>query len=100
MLSHVLRHFSLEAAKWNGTVVLGMFVIWACVVGCVVSSIISQPFDRKQRIFWIVLVIVLPLLGVLSYLPFAFHKEDIPHIFLRKKKRTKRGDGPGSAAAL
>jgi hypothetical protein len=91
MMSHILRHFSLQAAKWNSTVVLGMTLVWICVLGCVISSILSQPFERKQRIFWVVLVIAVPFLGVLSYLPFAFHKDELPHIFLHKKKRTKRG---------
>jgi hypothetical protein len=89
-MSHILNHFSLQAAKWNSGIVLALVVIWAGVLACVVSSIFSQPFDRKQRTFWIGLVILVPFLGVLSYLPFAFRKEELPHIFLRKKKRHRR----------
>ena len=90
MLSHLLNHFSLQAAKWNGLVLVALLFIWACVVACVISSIVTQPFDRRQRIAWIALVILLPFLGVLSYLPFAFRKEDLPHIFIRKKKRPRK----------
>ncbi len=71
-------------------VVVALLIIWAGVIGCVISSIVAQPFDRKQRIFWITLVILLPFIGVLSYLPFAFRKEEIPHIFMRKSKRPRK----------
>ncbi|HEX4085472.1 MAG TPA: hypothetical protein VHY22_11210 [Chthoniobacteraceae bacterium] len=89
-MSQILRHFSLQAAAWNGTVVFAIILLWCGVVGCVISSIIAQPFDRRQRIFWIAMVVLLPLVGVLSYLPFSFRKEDLPHIFIRKKKRSKK----------
>jgi len=93
-MSHLLNHFSLEAAKWNGLIVASLLIVWAAVLGCVISSILSQPFERTQRRFWIAIVILLPILGVLAYLPFAFHKEDLPHIFQRKKKRSKKGKPP------
>jgi hypothetical protein len=32
----------------------------------------------------------IPLLGVLAYLPFSFNKEDLPHIFLAKAKKSKK----------
>lgn len=89
-MSHILNHFSLQAAKWNGSIVAALVFVWVLVIGCVISSILTQPFDRKQRIFWIAIVIVLPMVGVLSYLPFAFRKEDLPHIFLRKKKHSRK----------
>lgn len=89
-MSHLLNRFSFQAAKWNSWVILLLLFIWACVLGCVIASILTQPFDRKQRIFWIALVILLPFVGLLSYLPFAFRKEDLPHIFLRKSKRHRK----------
>jgi MFS-type transporter involved in bile tolerance (Atg22 family) len=89
-MSHILNHFSLQAAKWNSWTVVSLFLIWAGVVGCVISSIVTQPFDRKQRIFWIAIVVLIPFLGVLSYLPFAFRKEDLPRIFMRKSRSSKR----------
>ncbi len=97
-MTHLLYHFSLHASKLNAEVVLAMVLIWAGVLGCVISSILSQPFDRKQQIFWIALAVLLPFLGVLSYLPFAFRKEELPHIFLRKSKRHKRkkADNPSA----
>jgi uncharacterized protein YacL len=89
-MSHLLNHFSLQAAKWNTWVVLALIIIWAGVVACVISSILAQPFDRKQRTFWIAIVIVVPFLGVLSYLPFALKREELPHFFMRRHKKSRR----------
>ncbi|MGA3169838.1 MAG: hypothetical protein ABSE62_02390 [Chthoniobacteraceae bacterium] len=90
MMSHLLNRFSLQAAKWNGSVAFALVVIWIAVLGCILSSILTQPFDRQQRIFWVAIVILLPGIGVLAYLPFAFRKEELPHIFQRKVKHSKR----------
>ena len=70
---------------------LALFLIWVCVISCVVSSILNQPFDRKQRVFWVTVVILFPVLGVLAYLPFAFRKENLPVIFLRHRKHGRKG---------
>jgi len=85
-VSNLINRFSLHPTDWNGWVGFALILIWACVVACVISSILTQPFDRAQRTFWIAIVIVLPLLGILAYLPFAFRKENLPHIFLRRGK--------------
>jgi len=98
-MTHLLNRFSFQAGNWNGLVSAVLFLIWLAVVGCVVSSILVQPFDRKQRIFWIAVVVLLPPVGILAYLPFAFRKEDLPHIFLRhKKKKTRKSKSHESGA--
>jgi MFS family permease len=96
-MSRLLNHFSLQGAKWNESIVVALIFIWAAVLACVISSILTQPFDRKQRLFWIAMVILLPFLGVLAYLPFAFRKEELPHIFQRKRKRSRRSKPPSSS---
>jgi MFS-type transporter involved in bile tolerance (Atg22 family) len=89
-MSHLLNRFSFQAAKWNSWIILVLIFIWVCVLACVIGSILAQPFDRKQRIFWIAIVILLPFLGILSYLPFAFRKEELPLMFMRKSKRHRK----------
>ena len=95
-LSHILNHFSLQAAKWSSSVLITLLIVWLAVLGCIYSSILTQPFERRQRIFWLLAVTLLPIIGVLTYLPFAFRKEELPHIFLRKSKRPRkaRPDNP------
>ena len=72
-------------------VIVALLLIWATVLACVISSICAQPFDGRQRIFWIGLVVLLPFLGILAYLPFAFRKEELPHIFRIKRKHSRKG---------
>jgi len=88
-MSHLLNRFSLHAAQWNDYVPLAMIMIWIAVVACVISSVMAQPFDRQQRIFWMAMVILLPGVGVLAYLPFAFKKEELPLMFQRKSRHLK-----------
>lgn len=92
----ILSRFSLKDAKFEPAVILGGLAIWALVVACAISSILKQPFTRQQRLFWICLVIGLPFIGVLAYLPFSFRREELPQIFMGKPRdRTRRGDSPG-----
>ena len=97
-MSHIFSHFSVQATKWSGTVSFALMIIWCSVVLCTISSIFVQPFDRRQRIFWIALVILVPVLGILAYLPFALRKEEMPHIFMRKRKHSRKSDADESNA--
>jgi len=97
LMTHLLTRFSLHAAQWNSYVPIAMIMIWIAVLACVISSVMAQPFQRQQRIFWMAMVILLPGVGVLAYLPFAFKKEDLPLMFQRKSRRS-RGKGRKQSA--
>ncbi|MGZ5545348.1 MAG: PLDc N-terminal domain-containing protein [Limisphaerales bacterium] len=66
-----LNRFSLDAVKFNDQMFICLVAIWLVVVGTAISSIYSQPFSKKQRLFWVLLVICLPVIGLLIYLPFS-----------------------------
>ncbi|MGZ4961082.1 MAG: PLDc N-terminal domain-containing protein [Limisphaerales bacterium] len=66
-----LNRFSLDAVKFNDQMFICLVAIWLVVIGTAISSIYSQPFSKKQRLFWILLVICLPVIGLLIYLPFS-----------------------------
>ncbi len=85
-MSELLNKFSFQAAKFNTQVLLACIGIWLLVLWCAISSIFSQPFTPRQRNFWLGVVILLPIVGVLAYLPFSFRKEDLPNAFLMKPK--------------
>jgi hypothetical protein len=86
----LLDRFNFQSARWPSGVSLIIFLIWMTVVACIISSILTQPFGPRQRIFWITVVVLLPGVGVLAYLPFAFRKEELPPIFQHRAKRSKR----------
>lgn len=89
-MSELLNRFSLEAAKFNSQVFLSLFLIWIALVYCAVVSINSQGFSDRQRRLWIWIIVGVPLLGLLAYLPFSVRREDLPQVFLMKihKDRT------------
>lgn len=65
------NRFSLDAVKFNSQMLICLVAIWLVVTGTAISSIYSQPFSKKQRLFWVLLVIFLPVVGLLIYLPFS-----------------------------
>jgi hypothetical protein len=91
-VDELFNRFSLEAIKFNSFVLLAMIAAWLVVVCCAVSSIRARPFSARQKLFWVVFVVAVPLVGVLAYLPFSFNREDLPDILLGKghSKHSKR----------
>jgi len=85
--ARLLRKFSLTGGQNTPATNWCAILLWCIVVACTISSILAQPFNRRQRIFWITLVIVVPFIGVLAYIPFSFRMEDMPHIFLPKSNK-------------
>ncbi|MEW6305632.1 MAG: PLDc N-terminal domain-containing protein [Verrucomicrobiota bacterium] len=82
-----LERFSMDSLKFNYQVLMAMIVIWGAVVLCATSSIRSQPFTPRQRTFWLSLVVFVPVLGVLAYLPFSFRPENYHDLAIWKKAK-------------
>jgi hypothetical protein len=99
-MSELLNRFSLEAAKFNGQILLSLLMVWVALILCGVFSINSQGFSPRQRSLWIWIIVCVPLLGLLAYLPFSIRREDLPQVFLmrsqkdRALKKAKRGAHP------
>lgn len=88
-MSSLLARFSIDPSKMDARTELTILAIWLVVVACTVSSILArQPrFDNRQRWFWILLVVCVPVFGLLAYLPFSIRREG--YSFLRKSKEDK-----------
>ena len=67
----LLGRFSLDAVKFDSQLLVCALFVWVLVLVCSVFSIIHQSFTRKQRWFWILMIVCLPGLGLLVYLPFS-----------------------------
>jgi len=90
-MNSLLDRFTLESIKWNTQVEIAVFLLWAAVVGCAISSVLCQPFERGRRIFWICLIVAVPVFGLLAYLPFSFRGEGLPQMFQsRSSKKSRR----------
>jgi len=86
-MGEILNRFSVDAMKMNSQIIACMAIIWFLVWLCTLSSINKQPFTSKQRIFWLIVVTALPLVGVLLYLPFSFRIESYPSLALLRKSK-------------
>lgn len=86
-MREILSRFSWDAIKFNEQVLACMIVVWGAVLLCAMSSIRGQPFSKAQRAFWMALVICLPLLGLLFYLPFSFRASNYPEFFFWRRNR-------------
>ena len=99
-MREILNRFSLEAAKFNWQVFACLLMIWVVLVFCASVSIKSQNFSERQRRAWMWLVVGVPFIGLLVYLPFSIRREDLPQILVlmlqkdRLAKKTKKNALP------
>lgn len=96
-MSEFLNRFSFQLNKLTTQVWGAAAVIWLAVVLCAVFSIINQPFSRRQRGIWLVLVIGVPIFGLLAYLPFSIRRDELPTAFLGRPAAKDRRKTPPRA---
>ncbi len=86
-MKELFSRFSWDAIKFNEQVLVCMIVIWIAVVGCTISSINRQNYSPAQRRFWIAFVTLVPVLGVLCYLPVCFDADKYPELFFWRRSK-------------
>ena len=79
--------FSWDSIKFDYQVLACLILVWTAVVVCAVFSIMSRPFNTWQRVLWIGLIICVPAVGLLFYLPFSLKAEASPEVFFARKTR-------------
>ena len=84
-MKELLSRFSWDAIKFDEQVLACMIVVWLVVVGCAISSINKQSFSVAQRRFWIAFVTLVPVVGVLCYLPACFDANKYPELFFWRR---------------
>jgi len=89
-MSDFLSRFSFNAVKFNWQVAVCMGLIWLALVACAVSSLFTRPWNKRQRVFWILWIICVPGIGLLSYLPFSLNTSRPTAVFSRKQKKHRK----------
>jgi len=79
--------FSWDSIKFDYQVLACLILVWTAVVVCAVFSIMSRPFGVVQRVFWIALIVCVPAVGLLFYLPFSLKADTTPEVFFARKNR-------------
>lgn len=96
-LTKLLDRFDFQTAHWDGRVAVALFIVWGIILACAISSIRSQGLSEGQQRFWTGVVILLPVVGLLAYLPFSVKREEVPHYFRfraqGRPRRAGRADG-------
>ena len=92
-MSELLSRFTFQESKFTTQIWLVAAGLWLAILLCAISSIMAQPFTKKQRVFWIALVTLAPILGLLAYLPFSIRRDELPTAFLIRGTATDRKKG-------
>ncbi|MGB0578604.1 MAG: PLDc N-terminal domain-containing protein [Limisphaerales bacterium] len=85
-----LNDFEINSAKLHWQVQTCAVILWIAVVYCSVWSINTQPFNRKERLLWTVVVVAIPLGGLLAYLIRAGHTASTGALSFWKKPKKKK----------
>ena len=73
-MESILLKFSLTPAPLTKVMWIWMVLIWSLVLLGALASIRSQAFSRRQRLLWSLVVVGVPVLGLLAYLPTSLFK--------------------------
>jgi hypothetical protein len=98
-MSELLNRFHFQESSLTFQVWAAAAGIWMAVLICTISSILNQPFSTRQRIAWVSIVSLLPLLGLLAYLPFSIRRDELPTAFLMRGQSKNRDKKAGKHQA-
>lgn len=90
MFDFFLYNFSIDETKLNWQVKTCAVVLWCIVIYCGVWSINQQPFNRRERMSWTIILIAVPLFGMLIYLFKAWYNASTGALSFWKKPKKKR----------
>ena len=102
-MRELFSRFTFQESKLTTQIWIFALVLWLVVLSCAIASICAQPFSRRQRFVWIALVVCIPILGLLAYLPFSIRRDELPTAFLirgsskERKKNNRRSLPPKSS---
>jgi len=72
----ITRFFTLEALNVTPEVYVGLLGLWVLVTLIGLASALSQPIHPAGRLFWALVIIALPLLGLAVYCLFCLTRAD------------------------
>ena len=101
-MSELLSRFTFQESKLTTQIWVVGLGLWMAILLCAFSSILAQPFTKKQRSFWLLVVMLVPIFGLLVYLPFSIRRDELPTAFLLRgtAKERKKGNSRLAGAPL
>lgn len=87
-MKEILSRFSLDSAKIGSQTISIAVFLYCILVACVIWSINVQPFNKKERSMWTMLVVMFGPLAIIPYLAVAWKNAATGSLsFWRKPKR-------------
>jgi chromate transport protein ChrA len=87
MISQFLSRFDFSDPHFGQEMFFFVAIIWCVVLVSAVWSICSKMQKWPARAFWIAIVVCLPLVGLLLYLPFSIDSDSFQS-FVRFGRRS------------
>jgi hypothetical protein len=75
MLTSFLNKFDFSNPRISGEILFFVALIWCIVVACAVWSIFVKMRSWPARTFWTLMVVGVPVVGLLLYLPFSMDND-------------------------
>ena len=88
-MGSLLNKFSFDETKIDWMIWLMLGCIWLVVAACGVGSVLTQRkrFTPKEVRFWILMIVFLPGIGLLAYLPNAMPRDGFTLLGQPKPKK-------------
>ena len=75
MFTNFLNRFDFSEPRFTSEVFLFLIIIWCVIVSCAIWSICAKIRSLPAKALWILVVIFLPIIGLLLYLPFSMDND-------------------------
>lgn len=87
IMTEFLQKFSFSDGKFAPLGVAAAALLWLVVMACAVWSLWAQPFSKTQRTFWLLVLVCLPGVGLLCYLPFSMNRDRVEKFYRGKRAK-------------
>lgn len=88
-MSHLLQKITLTGENFSLIVVAAVLFVWLMVLACAYHSILSQQIAASKKKMWLYIVTLLPIFGLVVYLPFSIDKEHLVNLPIWKRFKSR-----------
>ena len=90
MLDPILQKLDFSGPNLGKQALVLCIVLYCLVLACTFSSIYSQGFSNRKKLFWAGIVLLIPFGGILLYLGLCIYMKLRTHPSFERFTRAKR----------
>lgn len=84
-----LSKLTFDGENFNYQVQIALALIWLIILGCAYHSILCQQISASKKKMWMLIVTVLPVFGIIIYLPFSVDHEHLSNLPIWKRIKSR-----------